>query len=337
MGIGIGGATGGGFVVISRGNYAWDEPTSYLAISPHSDANWLGADVHLSKDGGSTYVKIGSQAEFTPLGITRAVLPGTGVLAGVWDDASALDVEVFGDHVPTTRTKGEVLINRLNRIAVFTGANTMEVVAFATALDISDANDDRQYRLSNLLRGLRDTASEMGNHATGSSAVFLEPNALFPIQWELPDTGIAYQIKVVAPGEDIADVLAQDFTPDRRSLRPFTPTNLQGSISGTTLTLTWDYVTRSPTAKGLGSADLRFLERKDGPSDSYDFEVVVTDSAGSPAVTTYSAISVTLAQMQSAGKTHDTTGETSPWTCTVACRSEIYDGTPPATAGVVVS
>ena len=97
----------------------------------------------------------------------------TPLMAGplyVWDRANSLVVQLSRDS-EVLSDEAENVLNGTNVLILETSPNNWEVIQFQTA----ELIDDRLYRLSNLLRGVYGSESEMVNRAgVGSRVLFLD-------------------------------------------------------------------------------------------------------------------------------------------------------------------
>lgn len=104
---------------------------------------------------------------------------------------------------------------------------------------------DRRYRLSVLLRGLRDTHDHMA-HAVGERIIHLNANGLQFIEADSAVVGVSRSYKAIATGANEGDVNPQiDFALTAESIRPFRPYNIRATRSGTDIDLTWIRRSRS--------------------------------------------------------------------------------------------
>lgn len=326
------------------GNYAWEEPRTWIPVSPTSAENWRGATVFLSRDAGLTWERLGVQQNYTPAGTMNAAL-GT-ALPQLWDDVNSVTITMADQgFVPTSKSKLQVLSGRyVNRLLVQTTGG-YELVGYA---DVSIGTEDHQITLSGFARGLHGTGDEVGNHYAGAPCWFIGKDSLFEIQWQLSEVAktadggatyeeIPYQLAVIPfGGQDPVqgDEGIVDYAPYRTSLKPRAPAHGKAWLrSGGDMELGWSYVSRAPHVELLGAEPARFLEKMAGPSDTYTFLVDIRDGSNDGRTVT---VDVSRADMD-ANLCYDYTstlqaadGATPPFTVTVSCISELYDADPPA-------
>ena len=262
-------------------------------------ANWNGAALYRSDDGGSTYT--------FQIPLPSASIMGTALTAlaarqhEVFDIANTVNVSLMGDDTLASATQ----------LAVLNGANAAilgsEIIQFMTATLTSPGN----YTLSGLLRGRQGTEWAMGLHAAGEPFVLLNSlvgsedmsNAL--INLERP-------YKPVSVGATLSATPEDDFTYAGVALLPYAPVHISGARDGSgNLTINWirrtrvsgewqDYVDAplNETSEAYevdilsGSTVLRTLTGLTSPTASYSAALQTTDF-GSP----QSSISINVYQL----------------------------------------
>lgn len=201
---------------------------AYLAAYG-TDADWLGGEVWVSKDG-TTYSYAASIPAPAHTGATTTALPGhTGALV---DTTNTVRV-VFPYAVS---------LESITTLELLAGGNRAmlgsELIGFATATQIGPATWD----LSNLLRCQQGT--EWANdHASGARFVLLEDAVAF----EAPLSGLnqTWYYKAMPYGQSLDDVTAQTKALAGIRIKPLSPVHLAGTRDGSNnLTLTWNYRAR---------------------------------------------------------------------------------------------
>ena len=202
--------------------------TTHGAVVETDELNFPGCQVFESDDDDEYYPWL-FLTQGATLGAAETVLAGTGVNPAYWDRVSTVTVRLF-NLAGTLESKPEIdVLNGANRAMV--GG---EIIGFATATLV----DDNTYTLSDLLRGLRDTADQMTSHALGEDFGFLDgavKEQSFPLSW----IGSTHYFKYVFAGQNLADATAQSLTINGDSLRPFSPGGLgvtkdaSGQVTGT--------------------------------------------------------------------------------------------------------
>lgn len=221
---------------IPAGGNAVDEPIRVPAIVAVTDDEdpFPGATLMGSFDD-ATYAPLKQVEAEGGLGRARTVLGGTGIATGVWDRVSSVDVEVWHGTLES-RDEADVL-DGANRALI-----GQELVAFATATLIGA----RRYRLTNLLRGLRDTDDHLTTHAVDERFALLTGPGVAVVELPLTALHRTRYVKCVPFGRDPADYAGVAFVPTGRNLRPFKPTALVGYRDGSgNLELFWQRRTRA--------------------------------------------------------------------------------------------
>lgn len=190
-----------------------DAPQITVGVTTENGNPFSGCQVFHSDDD-ENYLLWESLATEATLGYATTVLSGTGVSSAYWDRVSTVDVYVF---------KGELA--SADEIFVLNGGNRAllggEVIGFATATLIAT----NTYRLSNLLRGLRDTEPAMTTHAAGEDFA-LASNATksktFPLAW----IGKTKYFRFVFASQALADAETRTLEITGATLKPFAPASL---------------------------------------------------------------------------------------------------------------
>ncbi len=193
-------------------------------------------------------IDVESTAGFTTSGEGgEAVLNGTGIDPAYWDEVSTVDVYLQNGTLES-RDAIDVL-NGANRGAFGNG----EIIGFRDA----ELVGPKTWRLSGLLRGLRDTADKMTTHEGEEDFVYLNAGGVqIPVNpaW----IGQTRYFKFACPGADVDDLTAVPHTITGGSLKPFAPCDLQAAWDASgNVTLSWKRRSRevgrlfSPTQPAL--------------------------------------------------------------------------------------
>lgn len=227
-----------------------DVPGVYAAACAEPGGHWAGAALYKSRDGGTNWDHVADFSTETCLGVTTTSLAGTATIAEVLGTPG-----VFWDRVSTVDVKASALgLNGLSSFpesSVALGANWCrigdEILGFSTVT----VQPNGDYRLSNLLRGLRGTSLSCGrDKAAGQNFALLMgfmDSALF-----VPVDGTALpaslQFKVVPTGLTLADVDAIPVNVQARNARPFPVRKVVKSIGATPFDaqFAFDHWSRSP-------------------------------------------------------------------------------------------
>ncbi len=204
-------------------------------------ANWRGASVQRSVDGGITYAQMSPVAVKADIGDVVAALPdGT---TSVWDLANTLTV--------TLRDARQEL-ESTDELAVLGGANsawlgkadgsTGEIIQWRDAMMLSEG----VYQLSGLLRGRLGTDHATASHVANEVFVVLDA-ALGLTDFGTGDWYLPRSFKPVTAFQSLVDTAAQAFTNDGERRRPKSPVHPTGVRDGSNnLTISWIRRTRIP-------------------------------------------------------------------------------------------
>lgn len=195
-----------------------------FALNPSSQ--WNGATMHVSTDGTS----------FSTVGDLPSELTGGSALGelgeaspGVWDMVNELEIELLHGTI-STRPEIDVL-NGANMIVV--GA---EVLAFCNASFLGNG----KWKISKLLRGLRDTVAEISIHEAGEPVAMLSGSPLGLA--EIPFASLAQprMWRSVADGGLITSAITTERTLTGRTVKSFAPCHINGARDvSNNLTISW--------------------------------------------------------------------------------------------------
>jgi hypothetical protein len=193
-------------------------------------ADWTGAAVYRSDDGGANYTLLQSLSAQATIGAGLTILPNGNRYS--WDNSTIDVLLTFGE------------LQSVTEIAVLNGANACvigdEIIQFQNAQLIGD----NQYRLSRLLRGRLGTEWAMAGHVAGERFVLLT-NAVARELVASSAWSISKKYKPVTIGSTLGAAAAQDFTYAARALKPYAPAQVVGSRDGSgNLTISWKRRTR---------------------------------------------------------------------------------------------
>lgn len=220
-------------------------PGYCFAITGTGLTNWPGAAVFSSPDD----VTFTQAYTVTPLAIMGYVVsdPLPDGPVGYWDYESTVDVAIYGAGS----------LDSVNPDDVLNGSNQMvigsEIIGFLNA-DLVPTEDfanegSNVYRLSGLLRGLRDTGQYTATHAAGDNVLLIDSNSVGFQSINLADVGSTEYFVPVLPGQSPDGAAAQSITFAGNNLKPFSPCFIKGSRDGSNnLTITWVRRTRNIVA-----------------------------------------------------------------------------------------
>lgn len=200
------------------------------------DAGWRGGGVWASSDD-VTFSLLSGGADESTIFRTLTQL-GTTTLPECIDYTGTVDIQLLHGSVSTVTRRQ--MLDGSNRALIQT-TNGWELIGFQTVTTI-DASLHK-YRLSTLLRGLRQTDGYVGDHATDDAlGVVLNSGGIEFSQTSVGVIGTTRYYKGVATGADEGDVVSQSFVLGAETLKPFSPCQVRG---------TWNYTPSDPTTYPL--------------------------------------------------------------------------------------
>jgi len=237
----------------------------YSAIAAELPAaKWRGANLYGSPDD-LAWSLVGARANESIIGKATSTLAAAPL--GLWDRGNSVTVEMQEGELASV-TEAEVL----------NGSNWMllgdEIIGFATATLTGTAGDgSKQYTLSTLARGLRDTGAAVGSHATNERAVLLTTTSVDFNASSYTLLGTARKLRAVPAGATVESQTSKTLTLSGRTLRPFAPCVIRGlrDVSNN-LSVTWQRRSRAIT---------RLFQAAPALDDQRVYDVVVK-LAGSP-------------------------------------------------------
>jgi hypothetical protein len=264
------------------------DTTPKLYLEPWSSGTvFLGASLYQSKDGGSTFTKIATQAASGVAGTVSAAMPAT--QAVTWDMATTVDVYLKAPYMTLAGATD---------MQVYAGANYAkigdELIQYANANALKDAQGRAFYRLSRLLRGRRGTEWAMSTHAANELFLAADPSDTedSAVQYALGDLGAPYSYKVGTVGQSVDQVIGTPYTITGVWFKPFSAVHPKLSLSSAgdwTLSFT-------PRARLSGYSGSGFQASLDADTQTFSADVVksgkvvrtITGQLSSPSLT-YSA------------------------------------------------
>lgn len=240
-----------------------DTPRFYYAIaSLHYEGEWRSAA--LFEDGDpldGTFASIDSGLPEATMGTCSTTL-GDGTPMIFNPDAT---VDVILTNGSAESVSLEELYSGQNRALIGD-----EVVGFLTAELIANAT----YRLTGMLRGLRNTAVEIGSHGASERFIVID-TSVEDTTVSAGTNGLSYEYKGVSSGADVDDFTAVAHTRTLKNLQHFEPCDVQGKqIGGSDMEITWNR--RARAFHDLWAVSDPPLG---APSEGYDVEIY----AGTPA------------------------------------------------------
>ncbi|MDB2415432.1 glycoside hydrolase TIM-barrel-like domain-containing protein, partial [Rickettsiales bacterium] len=209
------------------------EDKSYLRIAVSGqEAAWKGSVVYRSDDDGANYQQLVSIESAATMGYSTTALADGPV--DLFDSANSVTISLYGSNT----------LSSVTEIALLNGANTAklgnEIIQFQTATLISPG----KYSLTNLLRGRLGTSWAISGHSDSEEFILLDNKM---VKEAIPDAmvGLSRKYKAVSVGKTLNDAIAEDFTYNALSLKPYAPVSISGTRDGSlNLTISWLRCTR---------------------------------------------------------------------------------------------
>ena len=197
-----------------------DTTPAYLVMPWSTGTTFVGAALYESTDGGTTFTQIAQQALSGIVGWTPNVLTAT--QSYTWDTVSTLAVYLNASYMQ---------LSSATDLQVIQGANLAqigsELVQFANANLMTDANGNAYYQISRLLRGRRGTESQMGTHVAGESFILIAPVEETSVPYSLSDLNNDAEFKIATVGQNISAIPATDFAPTGLWYKPFSVSHVK--------------------------------------------------------------------------------------------------------------
>jgi hypothetical protein len=185
-----------------------------------------------------------------------------GAVEGIWDETSTLDVLLTSGTLESVTELA--CLNGRNRALV-----GLEIIGFRSA----ELIDTHTYRLSGLLRGLRQTELEISDHIPHEQFVLLTGTGLEFIELENAAQGMTRAYKVLTPGARLPEASSFSFIASGASSQCFAPINMRGTRDASNnLTIEWTRVSR---------ANVRLLSQQAIPmAEPFErYEVEISDAS----------------------------------------------------------
>jgi hypothetical protein len=199
------------------GDSVVSQPGFYWALALGGrDEQFRGA-VLFESSNDIDYTSIATTPVETVLGFANTALADTSAFDWI-DEVNTVDVIVFHGT-----------LSGVSEAQMLGGANVAllgsELIAFRVATLLSEG----VYRLSGILRGLRDTRSQSGTHAQHERFVLLDASALKYKTINLSDRGTSRYYKGVPAGGAIADQVTETLARNAQTLVPLAPMGISAS------------------------------------------------------------------------------------------------------------
>jgi hypothetical protein len=207
-----------------------DGPGFYAAATGISDG-WAGA-LLFQKQGGE-FVEIAQLAQRATIGTAKTRLDSGPVtifdLTGrtyVFDDVSTVDISLVDDVSALVSVTDDQMLSGANGFALGHHGR-WEIASFGTATQL----DQRIWRLSHLLRGMKGTEWAVDLHGQGDHFVLLD-SAIRRVSHEAIDLDVQKIYRAVSIGNDLDSASNLTFTNTGVSQKPLSPVFIRGEEDG---------------------------------------------------------------------------------------------------------
>lgn len=263
----------------------------YVALSGIA-AGYPGGELYVGDDDSSLQPRGTVELE-APMGTVETALGSWSM--NIADETNVLTVNV-GHHLLSSVTYDVFLAGTSNVAAVGVDGR-WEIIKFRTASSLGGG----RYILSGLLRGLRGTEHNRGNHTNVDSFVVLATAGMLRPSTSVGEIGMSKRYKGVTKGRNPSSVASVGFVNEGEGLKPFSPWDLRKSKAASNdQTLTWQRRTR------LSSNSLRGIVPLGEASERYEVDFYTTSGFVTVAGTLSSstpALTITSAQQAGFGLT----------------------------------
>jgi hypothetical protein len=218
-----------------------NQPGFYVAgSSSDMRAPWRGFSLYESPEPDSNFRLIERFAQEAVMGVVT-YLPSLTVTHYNIDYASTLRVQLLKGFTLESVTEDELLAGK-NRFLI---GDEIIGAANCTAIAEDSVTGQITYELTTLLRGLKDTFTEIANHIPYERFVWLDGPGIYFVPHSVNRINESFYYKLVAGGGQIQDARDRLFTSTGRCCKPFRPVNITGSRNESNdLTITWERQTR---------------------------------------------------------------------------------------------
>lgn len=233
----------------------------YAASRSYAGASWAGAALYVSEDD-TEFTQVVSVPSESTIGIASTMLADGPV--GIWDRKNTVDIEVKSG---TLENVPEENVLRGENIAILGD----EIIGYANATLISTG----VYRLSMLLRGLRDTADQTNAHTTtGDRFIPLSTTNIGFVSIEPALIGQVGYYKFVANGGDVDNYPSQEYTPEDGTRKPFAPVHVTKTLDGSNNAwIYWERVSRDLIEIFPGLTEVPLIE----DTETYEVDIYLSD------------------------------------------------------------
>lgn len=229
-------------IPLVRGQQSGTLETGYYIAATGLYDTWPGASGFVSTDGRVTFNSFGAVSISAIMGRCDTTLGSSDT--GALDYTNTLRVELLTPGATLESVTVDAMKNGRNWAIVGNGTD-WEVIKFQTVTLVgTGVSGGNIYDLTVLSRGRRGTEHLVGTHGAGESFILID-DRVQRIPMDEDRIGQTYSYAAVTYGADIQDAIIYDFANTAISMRPYSPSHVEGTRDGSdNLTITWKRRTR---------------------------------------------------------------------------------------------
>ena len=272
-------------------------PGFYIAGTVE-DANkkWAGYAIFESNSESTGYVKRENYETRATIGDTTLdtiIKTSDEVDYRLLDNASEIYITLAHKNDSLESVTEDEMLAGKNRFLV-----GKEIIGAANCVLVtSDYEGRKTYKLTTILRGIKDTIEEMDTHVDNERFVHLDGPGVYFFEHAHSRIGESKYITALSGGQSLGEVGVRKFASSGKTVAPFRPLVISGTRNGSNdLTVTWERQTRVSTryldqgAPYLEEAERYKILVRQGPNSTVGVrEAIVNIATGDPRTWTYTA------------------------------------------------
>jgi hypothetical protein len=243
--------------------------SDYFLISSRGQTGWIGADLLSAPAKAGPYAVIAEQTDdVAVVGSVTVPLPYSP--ENTLDYTHSIITQLYINKAATLPSTGTILLGAQGR---------WELMTYATATNNGSGN----WTLSQLVRGLRGTEMNVGNHKAGDTLISLDLSEYFLAKFpNAKPTDVLY-LKAVGLNMSPSNVFPQTIAVGSNFVKPWGPSGFDVKKVGSDLVLSWNRRTRLST----DIVDSIDNVPNEYGTESYDLEILHDPTSASFTLTGY--------------------------------------------------
>jgi hypothetical protein len=211
----------------------------YIACNGYGSANWTGGIVYSSSDGGANYTEALTLFNESIIGRSQDTLAEQTYYPGTFDEINTVNVMLGSVNWSLSNATALQVMAGTNLCALGVHGR-WELIGFKTAT----VQGDGSYILSGLLRGQFGTEWAMDSHQDNDTFVMLDLDNL--ARYEHSQAQINQELNFKILSSEYLQTLYSgfEFTSQSVGLKPFAPSDVKATRSGTDIVITWKFRSR---------------------------------------------------------------------------------------------